>query len=90
MTPGLTRWWRKKLRHYMGCGIGAIGGVRVVWMPRGGIINRVGGVKMVAKGEVGRAAFTPGVTLFPSTENNVNNEDVHNCTSSFYEVALSY
>jgi hypothetical protein len=33
-----------------------------VGVPRGGIINRVGGVKMVAKGKVGRAAATLGVT----------------------------
>jgi hypothetical protein len=31
-------------------------------MPRGGIINRVGGVKIVAKGEVGRATVTLGIT----------------------------
>jgi hypothetical protein len=36
--------------------------VRCIGMPRGGIINRVGGVKMVAKGEVGRAAATLGIT----------------------------
>jgi hypothetical protein len=33
-----------------------------VGVPRGGIINRVGGVKIVAKGEVGRANATLGVT----------------------------
>jgi hypothetical protein len=33
-----------------------------VGVPRGGIKNRVGGVKIVAKGEVGRATATLGVT----------------------------
>jgi hypothetical protein len=33
-----------------------------VGVPRGGIINRVGGVKTVAEGEVGIAAATLGIT----------------------------
>jgi hypothetical protein len=37
--------------------------MRMLLMPRGGIINRVGGVKMVAEGEAGRATETIGVTL---------------------------
>jgi hypothetical protein len=34
----------------------------VLWMPRGGTINRLDGVNIVAKGEVGRAVATLGVT----------------------------
>jgi hypothetical protein len=47
------------------------GKVRRIGMPRGGIINRIGGVKIVAKGEVGRAAATLGVHAPPTPQSRI-------------------
>jgi hypothetical protein len=58
----------------MACRIGRTGSygkVRRIGVPRGGIINRVGGVKMVAKGEVGRATATLGTRAHHTLQSRI-------------------